>query len=125
MGGLVEVIMGTSNLKVFGIQVSSFATSLGNAVTAFRNTPIEESDIENIQKVCDVTNKLAELSPNIEPMGGFVDALMGSNDLASFGATLTPFVIGLGSASIKIVRPSFASSTATETDTEVFPVPPF
>lgn len=98
MGGLVEVIMGTSNLKVFGIQVSSFATSLGNAVTAFRNTPIEESDIENIQKVCDVTNKLAELSPNIEPMGGFVDALMGSNDLASFGATLTPFVIGLGSA---------------------------
>lgn len=98
MGGLVEVIMGTSNLKVFGIQVSSFATSLGNAVTAFRNTPVEESDIENVQNVCDVTNKLAELSPNIEPMGGLVDALMGSNDLASFGATLTPFVIGLGSA---------------------------
>lgn len=98
MGGLVEVIMGTSNLKVFGIQVSSFATSLGNAVTAFRNTPIEESDIENIQKVCDVTNKLSALTPNIDPMGGLVDALMGSNDLASFGATLTPFVIGLGSA---------------------------
>lgn len=98
MGGLVEAIMGTSNLGTFGYQMSSFATSLGNAVTAFRNTPIEESDIENIQKVCDVTNKLAELSPNIDPMGGFVDALMGSNDLASFGATLTPFVIGLGSA---------------------------
>ena len=60
--------------------------------------PISETDTENIQNVCDVTNKLSALTPNIDPIGGLVDALMGSNDLASFGATLTPFVIGLGSA---------------------------
>lgn len=98
MGGLVEAIMGTSNLGTFGYQVSSFATSLGQAIHAFRMSPISETDTENIQKVCDVTSKLSALTPNIDPMGGLVDALMGSNDLASFGATLSPFVTGLSSA---------------------------
>lgn len=98
MGGLVEAIMGTSNLGTFGYQVSSFATSLGQAIHAFRMSPISETDTENIQKVCDVTSKLSALTPNIDPMGGLVDALMGTNDLATFGATLTPFVTGLGSA---------------------------
>lgn len=98
MGGLVEAIMGTSNLGTFGYQVSSFATSLGQAIHAFRMMPISETDTENIQKVCDVTSKLSSLTPNIDPMGGLVDALMGSNDLASFGATLSPFVTGLSSA---------------------------
>lgn len=98
MGGLVEAIMGTSNLGTFGYQMSSFATSLGQAIHAFRMSPISETDTENIQKVCDVTSKLSALTPNIEPMGGLVDALMGTTDLATFGATLTPFVTGLSSA---------------------------
>lgn len=98
MGGLVEAIMGTSNLGTFGYQVSSFATSLGQAIHAFRMSPISETDTENIQKVCDVTSKLSALTPNIDPMGGLVDALMGTNDLATFGATLSPFVTGLSSA---------------------------
>lgn len=111
MGGLVEAIMGTSNLGTFGYQVSSFATSLGEAIHAFRMMPISETDTENIQKVCDVTNKLSALTPNIDPMGGLVDALMGSNDLASFGATLNPFVTGLKDALHEL-------RTATLSDTD-------
>ena len=119
MGGLVEAIMGTSNLGTFGYQVSSFATSLGDAIHAFRMSPISETDTENIQKVCDVTNKLSALTPNIEPMGGLVDALMGATDLATFGATLTPFVIGLGSALHCLKLAALDDTDTTNVDTLV------
>ncbi len=116
MGGLVEAIMGTSNLGTFGYQVSSFATSLGEAIHAFRMSPISETDTENIQKVCDVTNKLSALTPNIEPMGGLVDALMGTTDLATFGATLTPFVTGLSSALDTLSDASLDDTDASNVD---------
>lgn len=113
MGGLVEAIMGTSNLGTFGYQVSSFATSLGEAIHAFRMMPISETDTENIQKVCDVTNKLSALTPNIDPIGGLVDALMGTTDLGTFGSTLTPFVTGLKDALHEL-----RMATLSDTDTE-------
>lgn len=116
MGGLVEAIMGTSNLGTFGYQVSSFATSLGEAIHAFRMMPISETDTENIQKVCDVTSKLSALTPNIDPMGGLVDALMGTNDLATFGATLTPFVTGLSSALDTLSDASLDDTDASNVD---------
>ena len=116
MGGLVEAIMGTSNLGTFGYQMSSFATSLGQAIHAFRMSPISETDTENIQKVCDVTNKLSALTPNIEPMGGLVDALMGTTDLATFGATLTPFVTGLSSALDTLSDASLDDTDASNVD---------
>lgn len=113
MGGLVEAIMGTSNLGTFGYQVSSFATSLGEAIHAFRMMPISETDTENIQKVCDVTNKLSALTPNIDPIGGLIDALMGTTDLGTFGSTLTPFVTGLKDALHEL-----RMATLSDTDTE-------
>lgn len=116
MGGLVETIMGTSNLGTFGYQLSSFATSLGQAIHAFRMSPISETDTENIQKVCDVTSKLSALTPNIDPMGGLVDALMGTNDLATFGATLTPFVTGLSSALDTLSDASLDDTDASNVD---------
>lgn len=116
MGGLVEAIMGTSNLGTFGYQVSSFATSLGQAIHAFRMAPISETDTENIQKVCDVTSKLSALTPNIDPMGGLVDALMGTNDLATFGATLAPFVTGLSSALDTLSDASLDDTDASNVD---------
>lgn len=116
MGGLVEAIMGTSNLGTFGYQMSSFATSLGQAIHAFRMSPISETDTENIQKVCDVTSKLSALTPNIDPMGGLVDALMGTNDLATFGATLTPFVTGLSSALDTLSDASLDDTDASNVD---------
>lgn len=116
MGGLVEAIMGTSNLGTFGYQMSSFATSLGQAIHAFRMSPISETDTENIQKVCDVTSKLSALTPNIEPMGGLVDALMGTTDLATFGATLTPFVTGLSSALDTLSNASLDDTDASNVD---------
>lgn len=116
MGGLVEAIMGTSNLGTFGYQMSSFATSLGQAIHAFRMSPISETDTENIQKVCDVTSKLSALTPNIEPMGGLVDALMGTTDLATFGATLTPFVTGLSSALDTLSDASLDDTDASNVD---------
>lgn len=116
MGGLVEAIMGTSNLGTFGYQMSSFATSLGQAIHAFRMSPISETDTENIQKVCDITSKLSALTPNIEPMGGLVDALMGTTDLATFGATLTPFVTGLSSALDTLSDASLDDTDASNVD---------
>lgn len=116
MGGLVEAIMGTSNLGTFGYQMSSFATSLGQAIHAFRMSPISETDTENIQKVCDITSKLSALTPNIEPMGGLIDALMGTTDLATFGATLTPFVTGLSSALDTLSDASLDDTDASNVD---------
>lgn len=121
IGGLMDVLAGTNDLGTFGMTLNSFATSLGNSIHTFRTNPISDTDIENVQKVCQITESLSGLTEGIDRIGGMISGLIGSNDLASFGSTLSEFAIGIGNALriFKIIQPTNADITNTDTIVQV------
>ncbi len=121
IGGLMDVLAGTNDLGTFGMTLDSFATSLGNSIHTFRTNPISDTDIENVQKVCQITESLSGLTEGIDRIGGMISGLIGSNDLASFGSTLSGFAIGIGNALriFKIIQPTDADITNTDTIVQV------
>ncbi len=121
IGGLMDVLAGTNDLGTFGMTLNSFATSLGNSIHTFRTNPISDTDIENVQKVCQITESLSGLTEGIDRIGGMISGLIGSNDLASFGSTLSEFAIGIGNALriFKIIQPTDADVTNTDTIVQV------
>lgn len=121
IGGLMDVLAGTNDLGTFGMTLNSFATSLGNSIHTFRTNPISDTDIENVQKVCQITESLSGLTEGIDRIGGMISGLIGSNDLASFGSTLSEFAIGIGNALriFKIIQPTDADITNTDTIVQV------
>lgn len=121
IGGLMDVLAGTNDLGTFGMTLNSFATSLGNSIHTFRTNPISDTDIENVQKVCQITESLSGLTEGIDRIGGMISGLIGSNDLASFGSTLSGFAIGIGNALriFKIIQPTDADITNTDTIVQV------
>lgn len=121
IGGLMDVLAGTNDLGTFGMTLNSFATSLGNSIHTFRTNPISDTDIENVQKVCQITESLSGLTEGIDRIGGIISGLIGSNDLASFGSTLAEFAIGIGNALriFKIIQPTDADITNTDTIVQV------
>lgn len=96
--GLIQKLKGHTDLGHFGDTLAPFAEGISSAIDGFRKIKFTEADMSNVQTVCNVTTSLAGLTDSIDPIDGLVQKLMGHTDLAHFGATLTPFVIGLGSA---------------------------
>lgn len=96
--GLIQKLKGHTDLGHFGDTLTPFAEGISSAIDGFRKIKFTEADMTNVQTVCNVTTSLAGLTDSIDPINGLVQKLMGHTDLAHFGATLTPFVIGLGSA---------------------------
>lgn len=96
--GLIQKLKGHTDLGHFGDTLAPFAEGISSAIDGFRKIKFTEADMSNVQTVCNVTTSLAGLTDSIDPINGLVQKLMGHTDLAHFGATLTPFVIGLGSA---------------------------
>ena len=96
--GLIQRLKGHTDLGHFGDTLAPFAEGISSAIDGFRKIKFTEADMSNVQTVCNVTTSLAGLTDSIDPINGLVQKLMGHTDLAHFGATLTPFVIGLGSA---------------------------
>ncbi len=121
IGGLMSALAGANDLGTFGMTLSSFATSLGNSIHTFRTNPISDTDIENVQKVCQITESLSGLTEGIDRIGGMISGLIGSNDLASFGSTLAEFAIGIGNALhiFKAISPTEADITNTDTIVQV------
>lgn len=96
--GLIQKLMGHTDLGHFGDTLAPFAEGISSAIDGFRKIKFTEGDLSNVQTACNITTSLAGLTDSIDPIDGLVQKLMGHTDLAHFGATLTPFVIGLGSA---------------------------
>ena len=100
-GGLVQDVMGESNIGAFGIQILSFIRSLvGGKIPGQANETegilelakkIPE-DTSVLDRIKTVTESLSGAIEGIPTLGGFVEKLLGSDDPAIFGSEIQTYV---------------------------------
>lgn len=89
IGGIVQQLLGTKDLSEFGYQLEQF----GSAIVAFSNAVSVDGAVnpEAIQAAADAGQIMANLQGSISPVGGIMDALMGTEDLGVFGNQLVAY----------------------------------
>lgn len=99
-GGLVQDVMGESNIAQFGIQILSFIRSLvgGDIPGQGASEGILElaekipEDTSALDRIKTVTESLSSAIEGIPTLGGFVEKLLGSDDPATFGTEIQTYV---------------------------------
>ena len=91
-GGWAQTIMGSQDLATFGASIVMFAHYLVRY-----SDKIKESELDPaaITKSAEAGKALADLNGAIPAQGGWAQTIMGSQDLATFGASLLTFGQGL------------------------------
>lgn len=99
-GGLVQDVMGESNIAQFGIQILGFIRSLvgGDIPGQGASEGILElaekipEDTSVLDRIKTVTESLSGAIEGIPTLGGFVEKLLGSDDPATFGTEIQTYV---------------------------------
>ena len=89
VGGVMQDLLGTSDLGVFGEQLVAY----GDAIVKFSNKVSEEGAI-NTEAITAAQNAgliMTELQKAVEPVGGVAQALAGTSDLGKFGEQLVAY----------------------------------
>lgn len=100
-GGLVQDVMGESNIAQFGIQMLNFIRCLVGG-TMPGGTNAEEGilamaekipeDVSSLDRIKTVTETLSGAIEGIPALGGFVEKLFGSDDPETFGTEIQTYV---------------------------------
>ena len=100
-GGLLQAIVGEQDLADWGYKISSFATSLINYSNKVSGKNI---DVEAITKSAEAAMSLSDLNSSLPKTGGLVQAIIGTQDMATWGSKLSIFADGLVSYSNKMTK---------------------
>lgn len=87
VNGLAEWTSGGNALSNFGAAIVPF----GNAMAAYSSAVSDKIDANSINASMIAGQSLAELAASLPAMSGVVSWFVGNTDLASFGASITPF----------------------------------
>lgn len=92
-GGKIDWLVGQKNLGDFGAKLAAFA----NGFDSFNDkvNRLEDIDKEKISKVTSVTEELIKMSGKLKSGDGFVQWVIGQQDLGEFGKKLTKLAAGL------------------------------
>lgn len=93
-GGVLQWLMGTKDIGVFGGQASAFGTGIAEFAKAISEDGVtfDQTATENVTAVASM---LAALGKEVAPSGGLLQWLMGEQDLGTFGSQLPGFGEGL------------------------------
>ena len=86
-GGILQDIIGDSDLEEFGQKLTRF----GFAIVAFSNTVKGRIDAESVEAAANAGKTLAELEGALTGHGGILQDIIGDSDLEEFGQKLTRF----------------------------------
>ena len=96
-GGILGTIMGENDMDTFGIQLKSF----GRAIASFSNE-VKDIDEDSITAAANAGKVLTEMANTIPNSGGLIGAIMGENDMSTFGAQITSFGKAIASFSKEV-----------------------
>lgn len=94
-GGWRQKILGDQDLAKFGTQIVAFGGYLMSYVSSISD--FTEDDANKIANTANASTKLADLVKSLPESGGWRQKILGDNDLASFGSSLSTFIVGLRS----------------------------
>lgn len=97
--GVLQWLMGTKDIGVFGGQAAEFGTGIVAFANGIKDAPLDTGLTE---KAAQCGGILAGLATKLPPEGGALQWLMGEQNLASFGKQLPIFAQGLNSFSLRI-----------------------
>ena len=86
-GGLVQDIIGTSDMGKFGTQLESF----GNSMVSFSTIVSGNVNSEAIEAAANAGKIMAELNKDIPSSGGILQAFTGEKNMSTFGSSLEAF----------------------------------
>ena len=89
INALSQLIPGDNTFSTFGQSISDFAVSIKDAAAALSD--ITDDDVANIKRSAAAGMALAELGRAIPAQGGWVDAIIGAQELGQFGASIVAF----------------------------------
>lgn len=95
-GWLNENITGDSSLKSFADQLVPLAESLSAMNQVLRTAEITSTELEAIDSVIDIANKLSELENNLKDHDGWDAAISGDSSLTSFANGVVDFGEAMG-----------------------------
>ena len=85
----------------FGSRLVAF----GNAIKEFSESTKDIQDVDHLQKVVDATGAIVDIARNIPNSGGWIENLVGQNDIDDFGKKLVSFasIIPLVAANTRMI----------------------
>lgn len=93
-GGVLQWLMGTKDIGVFGGQASAFGTGIAQFAKAISEEGVT-FDTTLTENATGVASLLAVLGKEVAPSGGMLQWLMGEQNLGTFGDQLPQFGAGL------------------------------
>jgi hypothetical protein len=116
-GGFLGWVMGNNDIDDYGTRLSSFATSFGEFITTVRSKGITEADVGLATLVANAVSAIAAVT--VPRSGGFLDWVLGSDDIGTFGTHLAELGNGIGSFVTSLNTSGFSSETSTLIDSAV------
>ena len=90
-GGIVQDILGESDLAEFGLKLVAYGTSLGLFGTTLNTYRSIIMDQEMFQNAADVGLKMAALQEAIPKSDGWAQKILGKKDMGDFGESMAAF----------------------------------
>lgn len=84
-----QLLPGDNSLSSFGENIAAFAVSIKDASAALKD--ITDEDVENIKRSATAGEALADLNASIPSQGGWVQDIIGSKELDTFGPSVVAF----------------------------------
>lgn len=100
VGGLSEKIEGDGSIATVGSQLEEFGKSL--VVFSALSNELDESDVEQIEKVITISTKIADMAALFPEVGGLGEIFKKNNSLSRIGLQLETFGTGLASFSTSV-----------------------
>ena len=86
-GGLLQDFLGELDLGLFSTQIVSF----GEAIVAFSATVKDKVDEDSVETATNAGKLISNLANNLPRQGGFLQAILGEQNIATFGEQMVGF----------------------------------
>ena len=106
-GGLLQGLLGESDLGNFGTQMAQFAAGLFAFSIGVKGASIDSNAVEAAKYAGDMMAELANVVPK---SGGLLQGLLGESDLGNFGMQMARFAAGVCAFSIGVKGASIDSN---------------
>ena len=93
IGGVISWFTGRDDLATFGVNISTFISSMKTALSTLDGITLNE---DALTSVITAAKNLSKLQESLEPMGGVIDWFAGRDDLGSFGTNISTFAAAMG-----------------------------
>ena len=110
-GGWLQDFLGELDLGLFSTQIVAF----GDAIVAFSETVKDKVDIDSVETAANAGKLISNLANNLPRQGGFLQAILGEQNIATFGEQMVGFGESVAdfSAAVKDKVDSSAVMTAS------------